>query len=205
MSNEQSSVNESKTEGIVANPQGLSGQELIEIVDEQNNVLTPKYRWEMRRDKLIHRATYAFVRDSRNYFYVQKRSTLKDYCPGYFDPTPGGVVAAGESYEFTNVREIEEEMGISGVVPEHLFTFYYEDQRIKCYGDAWDVQYDGPLKLQKEEVESVHMMTMQEIFERAERGEKFTPDSIHACKEYVRMKGFLEPIGEAVQPTIILD
>ena len=199
------SDNASKTEGIIANPQSLSGQELIEIVDEHNQVLTPRYRWEMRRDKLIHRATYAFVRNSHNYFYVQKRSTLKDYCPGYFDPTPGGVVAAGESYEYTNTREIEEEMGISGVKSDHLFTFYYEDQRIKCFGDAWDVVYDGPLKLQKEEVESVHLMSMREILERAENGEKFTPDSIHACKEYVRLKGFLDPTGDRVEPIVILD
>jgi ADP-ribose pyrophosphatase YjhB (NUDIX family) len=54
---------------------------------------------------------------------------LKDYCPGYFDPTPGGVVAAGESYEHTNTREVEEEMGINGVEMSHLFTFFYEDDR----------------------------------------------------------------------------
>jgi 8-oxo-dGTP pyrophosphatase MutT (NUDIX family) len=69
---------------------------------------------------------------------------LKDYCPGFFDPTPGGVgmpsnlivilltlglVAAGESYEVTNTREVQEEMGIGGVPMEHLFTFYYEDGR----------------------------------------------------------------------------
>lgn len=54
---------------------------------------------------------------------------LKDYCPGYFDPTPGGVVAAGESYEHTNIREVEEEMGITGVEMSHLFTFFYQDER----------------------------------------------------------------------------
>ena len=71
---------------------------------------------------------------------------LKDYCPGYYDPTPGGVVAAGESYEVTNRREVEEEMGICCSnggdnlnFNEHLFTFYYEDERIRCFGDAWDL------------------------------------------------------------------
>jgi isopentenyldiphosphate isomerase len=181
---------------VSASPLSLSAQELIEIVDENNNVLTPKLRFEMRRDKLIHRATYALVRTPGNYLYVQKRSMIKDYCPGFFDPTPGGVVAAGESYAFTNAREIEEEMGIAGVTPDHLFTFYYEDQRIKCFGDAWMVEYDGPLRLQEEEVESVHMMTMQEILERASQGERFTPDSIHVCKEYVARFGYPEVVGK---------
>ena len=144
-------------------PTSLSANELIEIVDENNNVLEPTYRHIMRKNKLIHRATYAFIKTSNNYFYVQKRSTIKDYCPGYFDPTPGGVVAAGESYELTNTREIEEEMGIKDTPCTHLFTFYYEDERIKCFGDAWEATYDGLLCLQRTEVESVHIMSMKEI------------------------------------------
>ena len=170
-----------------------AANELIEIVDESNNVLTPTNRAEMRANRLIHRATYAFVRNSNNYFYVQKRSALKDYCPSFYDPTPGGVVGAGESYEDTNRREIEEEMGIrfpsssaAGAI-KHMFTFYYEDERIRCWGDAWDVVYDGPLKLQAEEVDSVHMMSMQEILSRSEAGEDFTPDRF----EFLRKKGSL--------------
>lgn len=160
-----------------------AAEELIEIVDENNKVLTPTNRAEMRAKRLVHRATYAFVRNSNNYFYVQKRSALKDYCPSFYDPTPGGVVGAGESYEDTNRREIEEEMGISfasssdaAAAIKHMFTFYYEDKRIRCWGDAWDVVYDGPLKLQAEEVDSVHMMSMQEILDRFDAGEDFTPD-----------------------------
>ena len=48
---------------------------------------------------------------------------------GYFDPCPGGVVGSGESYEVTNEREVAEEMGITNTPMEHLFTFYYEDER----------------------------------------------------------------------------
>jgi 8-oxo-dGTP pyrophosphatase MutT (NUDIX family) len=126
-----------------------SAEEVIEIVDENNNVLEPKTRAEMRAARLIHRATYALVRTSGNYFYVQKRSMLKDYCPGYLDPTPGGVMAAGETYEVTNIREVEEEMGIKDVEMQHLFTFFYEDRRLRCWGDAWECEYDGPIKMQK--------------------------------------------------------
>ena len=158
-----------------------AAEELIEIVDENNKVLASTNRAEMRAKRLIHRATYAFIRNSNNYFYVQKRSALKDYCPSFYDPCPGGVVGAGETYEDTNRREIEEEMGISfpsssATAIKHMFTFYYEDDRVRCWGDAWDVVYDGPLKLQPEEVDSVHMMGMQEILDRFDAGEDFTPD-----------------------------
>lgn len=179
---------------------GLCANELVEIVDEANNPVEPRLRFEMRRDKLRHRATYAFVKTSGNYFYVQKRSMLKDYCPGFYDANPGGVVAAGESYEVTNARELEEEMGIKDANHERLFTFYYEDERIRCFGDAWETQYDGPLKLQVEEVDSVHLMSLEEILERNEAGEPFTPDSIFACREYVKLKGFPRVIGPKPEP-----
>lgn len=167
----------------------LSANELVQIVNEANEPIYSCKRAEMRKNRLIHRATYAFIKNSSGHFYVQKRSKYKDYCPLFFDPTPGGVVASGESYEETNRREVEEEMGIAASTPmEHLFTFYFEDNRIRCFGDAWELTYDGELKLQKEEVESVHMMTMEEIIRRADAGENFTPDSVHACREYLRHK-----------------
>lgn len=70
-----------------------------------------------RRDRLPHRSTYIFAKNSkcvnqksdhhthrpnqksharththRGQFYVQKRTSIKDYCPGYFEVVAGGVV-----------------------------------------------------------------------------------------------------------------
>ena len=44
---------------------------------------------------------------------------------------------------------------------------------------------------------------MQEIFDRHAAGERFTPDSIYACQEYVRVHGLLEAIGPKPGPDII--
>jgi hypothetical protein len=95
-------------------------------------------------------------------------------------------------------------MGIKDVPSEHLFTFYYEDERIRCYGDAWEVVYDGPLKLQKEEVDAVEKMSMREILSRFDNGELFTPDSVFACREYVKLHGYQDPLVEKPQPAVIL-
>jgi isopentenyldiphosphate isomerase len=172
-----------------------AANERVAIVDENNEVIGEEKRSVVRQNRLPHRSTFAFIKNSKNLFYVQKRSNLKDYCPGYYDPTPGGVVGAGESYEETNRREVEEEMGIPASVPmNHLFTFYYEDERVRSFGDAWEGVFDGEMKLQVEEVESIHLMSMSEILERAANGEKFTPDSIFACNEYIKRYGIPEPV-----------
>lgn len=181
-----------------------AAEEMVDIVDENNVVIGSRRRAEMRELKLRHRATYGFVRHSSGYFYVQKRSILKDYCPGYWDPTPGGVVGAGETYEETNRREVEEEMGIPvDSVMEHLFTWLYEDSQCKCFGDCWEILYDGPIKLQATEVDEVAMMSMQEIMERATADDDFTADSMDAVRKYVELKGYPEITADRPVPELL--
>jgi isopentenyldiphosphate isomerase len=173
-----------------------AAKELVQIVDENNQPLYVASRAEMRSQNLRHRCTHALVRTSSNYFYVQKRSMLKDYCPGWYDPTPGGVVGVEESYDQANERECEEEMGIPSSVPKkRLFNFYYEDSRVRSFGEVYEVVYDGAVRLQKEEVESVHLMTMEDILHEGTgttsgdtdgREIRFTPDCIAACRRYVQ-------------------
>lgn len=88
----------------------------------------------MRAENLWHRATYVFVFTSDEKLLVQRRTMIKDYCPGYLDPAPGGVIGAGESYAENAVRELEEEMGIRDVPLEHVSTFKYEDDVTHCWG-----------------------------------------------------------------------
>lgn len=73
--NMSTSLNDSKINEYKA----AAAEEIVEIVDEDNNILTPCKRSEMRANRLIHRATYAFVKDSQNYFYVQVRLSLLSY------------------------------------------------------------------------------------------------------------------------------
>lgn len=44
-------------------------------------------------------------------------------------------------------------------------------------------------------MDEVVLMSMDEILERAQAGEPFTPDSIHACLEYVKRKGSMSVCG----------
>jgi len=156
----------------------LSAKEIVSVVDASNNVIGSVERARMRSENLLHRSTYIFIQNSRGQFYVQKRTMIKDYCPGYFDPAPGGVLQAGETYADGAKRELQEEMGIKDVPLTHCFLMLYEDSRVRTFGDVWYCVYDGDLKLQAEEVESVHMMTLDEILQRARSGEKFCPDSL---------------------------
>jgi pyrimidine 5'-nucleotidase len=208
------------------NPNGLTANESICLVDAENAVIGSMTRAQMRRENAWHRATYVLVRHealhvdqhgdhpSDVHVLVQRRSMIKDYCPGKYDPTPGGVVGHGEDYAENAVRELKEEMGIDVVLmrdggdrpqeglhdntgsgsatSEHTlvrkFTFPYQDERVKVWGDFYECTYRGALRdltLQTEEVDEVIRMSLEELRNGITyRSHEYMPDACHALQLY---------------------
>ena len=160
-------------------------EEWVDWVDEQDLLLQAVPRSEMRRELLRHRATYIVVTSSQQQIYVQRRTLSKDYCPGMLDACCGGVVQAGESYDLSALRELEEEMGIRGVSLTPWGTFYTEDHKGKVWGGIYSCCYEGPLCLQVEEVEYVELMTVEQILSRQQ---EFTADSIVALRHWLERR-----------------
>ncbi len=161
-------------------------RELVQIVDRNNVETTTVTRKEMRQRGLIHRATYILVFNSRGELFVQKRTMTKDVYPGYYDIAAGGVVLAGDTYEESARRELEEELGIRDVPLRHHFEFFYQDgETNRVWGSVWSCTYDGVLTLQEEEVESGRWMAPEKVLASA-RQEKFTPDGIFVLERFIR-------------------
>ena len=64
------------------------------------------------------RASYIFIqvseyKTSEKKFLIQKRSMNKDYCPGCYILSTGGVFSPGESKLDNALRELEEETGLT--------------------------------------------------------------------------------------------
>ncbi|KAG7355924.1 NUDIX family hydrolase [Nitzschia inconspicua] len=179
-----------------------------------DNIRTPSghLRSEMRLQNLWHRATYILVlvkekgdnrklkeQQNQRSVLVQRRSQQKDYCPGKLDPTPGGVVGFGENYQENAKREVFEEMGVDvtqgnvdGNSMERLFTFSYQDHKVRVWGDFYEVSYYGSVKnltIQEEEVDEVLVLYMDELKTRIEESpDDFMPDACHAMKLYFQRK-----------------
>ena len=171
---------------------GLSkdASEEMPVVTEMGNVVTEYMpRSSIRLNNLPHRATYIFVRrPSDNKLFVQRRSSIKDYCPNMLDPTPGGCVGKGESYAQNAERELEEEMGLKDVPLKRLFTFHYKDERTNCWGDCWDCEVEceaSSINYQKSEVSEVLLMSVDELLSRRT---EVTADGIHALRLYLQFK-----------------
>jgi hypothetical protein len=71
------------------------GDELLDVVDEQDRVVGQATRREVRRRRLLHRFSSVLCRDGAGRLYVHRRTDDKDVYPGMYDMTAGGVLAAG--------------------------------------------------------------------------------------------------------------
>jgi isopentenyldiphosphate isomerase len=158
--------------------------EQVLIVDRDNRELGAAPRREMRAQGLVHRAAYVLVFNSRGQLFVEKRTETKDVYPGYYDPAAGGVVLAGESYEQSAARELQEELGVRDVPLTTLFDFFFEEGTCRVWGRAFRCTWDGELRLQPEEVESGEFLAPDEILRRAET-EPFTPDGLYVVRRYL--------------------
>ena len=162
----------------------MSEEEIVAIVDRRNNVIGSAPRSRMRAEGLCHRATYILVFDTAARMFVQKRTDTKDIYPGYYDIATGGVVLAGEPYNISAKRELAEELGIADTPLTSLFDFYHEQGRNRVWGMVYSCVWDGPIVLQKEEVESGDFYSVPTILSMSEK-EPFTPDGMYVLHRYL--------------------
>ncbi len=163
----------------------MNNNEIVIIVDENNKEIRTEPRSKMRNLGLIHRATYILVFNSQQEIFVQKRTKAKDVYSGYYDVVSGGVVTAGESYDESAKRELDEELGIRDVPLSGLFQFFFKDGKMKVWGKAYTCFYDGTIILQKEEIESGSFMKIDEVILQSKNGQ-FCPDGIYVLERYLK-------------------
>ena len=126
--------------------------ELVALLDSEGQVCGSAPRSVMRRDNLRHAATGVLVRNSSGDIYVHQRTATKDVYPSYYDFAAGGVVAAGEDPYDAVVRELAEELGITGVDLVKLPEGDYADDNTSYHAYLYTCVWTGPIEHQPEEV-----------------------------------------------------
>jgi 16S rRNA (adenine1518-N6/adenine1519-N6)-dimethyltransferase len=87
--------------------------ERLPVVDENDRVQGDATRGEVHGDNLRHRAVHILIFNQRGDMYLQQRSRWKDLHPLKWDSSAAGHVTAGETYDETARRELEEELGVN--------------------------------------------------------------------------------------------
>jgi len=137
---------------LTAPAQDVHGEQ-FDVVDEGNLVIGQLSRHEVHRQRLRHRAVHIFVFNRRGELFVQKRSRWKDVNPGRWDSSAAGHVNAGQGYDETAARELQEELGVSapleliGELPSSKATGH---EFVRIY----KAQHEGPFVWPRAEIES---------------------------------------------------
>ena len=161
-----------------------SDAELIAWVDQHDELLGALPRAQLRERGLIGRGTYILLFNSAGELCVHRRTLSKAIYPGFWDVAAGGMVQAQESYADSAGRELEEELGVTGVelVAHERFFFDQPDNRIWCA--VFSAVWDGPLTLQPEEVLEAHFLSTEQVLREADH-KPYCPDSLAAFKRYL--------------------
>lgn len=156
--------------------EGQSPSELLTVVDEEDVVVGEATRAEIHEGQMLHRAVHVFVINRKGELFLQKRSKLKDVCPGLWDSSAAGHVDSGETYEECAKRELLEELGIEvgqvhrvGKLPATVETGW---EFVELYGVRWD----GAVRFPCVEIETGLWVTMNQARAWLEcRPEDFAP------------------------------
>lgn len=137
-----------------------------DLYDENRN-LTGKtiYKGEEIPEGSYINVVLVFIQNSEGKFLIQKRSERKN---GLY-ATTGGHPKSGENSLQGIITEVKEEIGID-LNPEDVHLYYGgRSDEEKVFWDDYYVKMDIPdidnLKLQEEEVASVHWFTADEIID----------------------------------------
>ena len=161
-----------------------SDAELIAWVDEADQLLGSLPRIELRERGLIGRGSFILLFNSAGELCVHQRTLSKAIYPGYWDVAAGGMVQASENYLESAQRELQEELGISGVELREHGRFYFDQPDNRLWCGVFSAVSDAPLQLQPEEVQLARFMAVEQALAESEI-QPYCPDSLRALRRYL--------------------
>jgi isopentenyldiphosphate isomerase len=162
----------------------MSADELVDVVDAHDRVVTQATRREVRARNLRHRAAYILVFNAQGQLFVHRRTESKDIFPGYWDVTVGGILTAGEDYDAGARRELAEELGLTGVSLRRLFPFRYEDSGSRVCGVVYSCTSDRGVTLQASEIATGEWMDLDVVLDRTLK-DPYCPDGLEVLRLYL--------------------
>ncbi|MBC9821686.1 NUDIX domain-containing protein [Terrabacter sp. MAHUQ-38] len=161
--------------------------EEVALYDEAGRVSGSAPRSVMRARNLRHAASSVVVRDSAGRIYLHRRTTTKDVYAGLLDFASGGVLLAGEDPDVGAVREVEEELAVSGAALEPFGVADYADAATRYRAFRYVVVWDGVIRWQPEEVAWGEWVTVEELVRRIDEDPgSIVPDSVAVWSGIVR-------------------
>lgn len=153
--------------------------EIVTLYDAAGLPCGQAPRSRVRKENLRHGATAIVVTNPAGEIHVHRRTATKDVFPGLYDFAAGGVLTAGEDPAAGAARELAEELGVTGVPLVPVGEADYADEHTRYRAFRYRTTWDGPVRMQPEEVAWGDWIPLTELRRRVERRPNlFVPDSV---------------------------
>jgi len=136
----------------------------IIIVDENDNVIAHKERGTVAVSD-IYRVSSLWITNTRGDVLLAQRTFAKGNNPGKWAAAVNGTVDEGETYDSNIIKEMEEEIGLTGIVPTKGKKMRISNQH-NFFVQRYTLCIDRPAEsftIQEDEVERVRWFTRAEL------------------------------------------
>lgn len=128
-------------------------EEQFPVVDKADRATGAAPRGKVHANNLLHRAVHLLIFNPRGEVFLQLRSRHKDRHPLKWDSSAAGHVNAGEDYEQTAKRELQEELGIE-IGLEKVAKLPASERTGFEFICLYCGSYGGELRLNRSEIET---------------------------------------------------
>ncbi len=142
-----------------------SSDELFDVCDAEDNVIGQATRGEVHARGLLHRAVHIFVFNFSGELLIQRRSVHKDEFPLCYTSSASGHLDAGETYDAAAVRELHEELGLTGSL-DFVQSFPASSDTANEHTRLYRLETDDTPKPDADEIASLEWCTLPELMQR---------------------------------------
>lgn len=158
--------------------------ELLDFVDENDNFLWVREKYEIYSQKLIYRVCHVMVVNSIWKIAIQKRSTKVSYMPWAWSTSAWWHVSSGDTYENSANRELKEEIWISWNLVFIDKVMYTLENNHSKFSAIFELKYDWEFNCEDGEVEIVEWFSIDEIKSMRNWWEIFHPELLYILENY---------------------
>ncbi len=161
-------------------------EEIIDIVDRKDKIIGKATRKQAKEKGLIYRCAGVYVR-SNGKILIQKRSKTKSTRPNNWSILEE-TVKTGETYEEAAKRGLKEELGLKTKKLYYLGKKFIDDKEYndKFFMKIYECKGKGKIKIQKEEIEEVETLNIDEIKKLVKTEEKISPSLLKTFKTLLK-------------------
>ncbi len=137
----------------------------VVIVDDNDVPVGTKYRDEVDYLKETYRCTGIWLVNSQGEILIAQRKFTKSKDPGKWGPAAAGTVEEGETYESNAYKELEEEIGVTGIKLE-LGPKQHSVSPRKYFGQWFLCEIDRSIEqfvIQEDEVEQIKWINKDDL------------------------------------------